>query len=232
MRLAYLGTPEAAVPPLRAIVDAGHEVALVVSRADKKRGRGGTLVPSPVKAAAIELGIPVTSQVADVLDAGVFARDGVDPGSKLLLLEAPPPAPTGDLLDLGCGYGALALAMATRSPDAVVWAVDVNRRAVALTAENATRAGLDNVRAVTPDDVPDDLRFTTIWSNPPIRIGKPALHDLLRGWLPRLDRGGEAVLVVHKHLGADSLAAWLEQEGWSTERRSSRMGYRILSVTR
>ena len=165
-------------------------------------------------------------------DAGVFARDGIDPGSKLLLLEAPPPAPTGDLLDLGCGYGALALAMATRSPDAVVWAVDVNRRAVALTAENATRAGLDNVRAVTPDDVPDDLRFTTIWSNPPIRIGKPALHDLLRGWLPRLDRGGEAVLVVHKHLGADSLAAWLEQEGWSTERRSSRMGYRILSVTR
>jgi len=71
MRLAYLGTPEAAVPPLRALVDAGHDVALVVSQADKKRGRGAALVPSPVKAAALELGLPVTSRVADVVDAGV-----------------------------------------------------------------------------------------------------------------------------------------------------------------
>ena len=71
MRLAYLGTPEAAVPPLRALVADGHDVALVVSQADKKRGRGGALVPSPGKAAAIELGLPVSSRVADVIDAGV-----------------------------------------------------------------------------------------------------------------------------------------------------------------
>ena len=71
MKLAYLGTPDAAVPPLRALVDAGHDVAIVVSQADKKRGRGSALVPSPVKAAALELGIPVTSRVADVADAGV-----------------------------------------------------------------------------------------------------------------------------------------------------------------
>jgi methionyl-tRNA formyltransferase len=71
LRLAYLGTPEAAVPPLRALVGAGHDVAVVVSQADKKRGRGGALVPSPVKAAAIELGLPVTSRVADVVDAAV-----------------------------------------------------------------------------------------------------------------------------------------------------------------
>jgi 16S rRNA (guanine1207-N2)-methyltransferase len=165
-------------------------------------------------------------------DRGVFAKDEIDPGSKLLLLEAPPASETGALLDLGCGYGTLALPMAARSPDAIVWAVDVNRRAVELCAENARRNVLDNVRAVSPEEVPDDVRFATIWSNPPIRIGKPALHDLLRSWLPRLDVGGEAVLVVHKHLGSDSLAAWLEQEGWAVDRLKSRMGYRILSVTR
>jgi 16S rRNA (guanine1207-N2)-methyltransferase len=167
-----------------------------------------------------------------VTDRGVFAREGVDPGSKLLLLEAPAPSPSGDLLDLGCGYGAMALTMAARSPGATVWAVDVNRRAVELCADNAPRNGLENVRAAVADDVPADERFATLWSNPPIRIGKPALHDLLRGWLPRLADGGEAVLVVHKHLGSDSLAAWLEQEGWAVDRLKSRMGYRILSVTR
>src|SRR4051794_8138296 len=167
-----------------------------------------------------------------VTDRGVFAKDDVDPGSKLLLLEAPAVRSSGDVLDLGCGYGPIALTMARRAPAATVWAVDVNRRAVDLAAENARTLGLTNVRAVTPDEVPDDVRFATIWSNPPIRIGKPALHDLLRTWLPRLDAGGEAVLVVHKHLGSDSLAAWLNQEGWDVERLTSRMGYRILSVTR
>jgi 16S rRNA (guanine1207-N2)-methyltransferase len=167
-----------------------------------------------------------------VTDTGVFSKDDVDPGSKLLLLEAPDPAQTGALLDLGCGWGALAVTMAARAPEAEVWAVDINRRAVELTAANAIANGFENVRAVTPEGVPADLRFATIWSNPPIRIGKPALHELLREWLPRLDDGGEAVLVVHKHLGSDSLAAWLTQEGWAVDRLTSRMGYRILSVTR
>ena len=167
-----------------------------------------------------------------VTDTGVFAKDDVDPGTKLLLLEGPPASSTGHLLDLGCGYGPVALTMAARSPAATVWAVDVNQRAVDLTAENAKRLGFGNVHAVAPDEVPGDLRFATIRSNPPIRIGKPALHDLLRGWLPRLGVHGEAVLVVHKHLGADSLAAWLSQEGWAVDRLSSRMGYRLLQVTR
>lgn len=179
-----------------------------------------------------EVRLVLPDMTLDLLtDRGVFARDEIDPGSKLLLLEAPEPATTGDLLDLGCGYGTLALPMALRAgPDATVWAVDVNRRAVELCAANAERNGIENVRAV--EAVPDGVRFATIWSNPPIRIGKPALHDLLRGALPRLDDGGEAVLVVHKHLGSDSLAAWLEQEGWAVDRLRSRMGYRILSVQR
>ncbi len=70
-RLAYLGSPELAVPPLRALVDAGFEVVLVVSQPDRKRGRGSGLQPTPVKAAALELGLPVSDRVADVVEAGV-----------------------------------------------------------------------------------------------------------------------------------------------------------------
>lgn len=165
-----------------------------------------------------------------VTDAGVFARHGVDPGTKLLLLEAPAPATDGHLLDVGCGYGPVALTMAKRSPGATVWAVDVNARARELAALNAEAAGLTNVRVVAPDDVPDDVRFRTIWSNPPIRIGKAALHELLSRWLGRLDDGGAAVLVVQKHLGADSLARWLVEQGHEVERLRSRMAYRLLAV--
>lgn len=165
-----------------------------------------------------------------VTDAGVFARDGVDPGTKLLLLEAPAPATEGDLLDLGCGYGPMALTLAKRSPAATVWAVDVNARARELAAENAATAGLANVRVVAPEEVPGDVRFRTIWSNPPIRIGKAPLHDLLSHWLGRLADGGSAVLVVQKHLGADSLARWITEQGRAVERLQSRMAYRLLEI--
>jgi 16S rRNA (guanine1207-N2)-methyltransferase len=166
-------------------------------------------------------------------DRGVFAAAAVDPGTKLLLLESPAPPPGAvDLLDLGCGYGPIALTLARRAPDATVWAVDVNRRAVELCATNAAANGLTNVRAVTPDAVPSDVCFVGIWSNPPIRIGKPALHELLRSWLERLDDGARAWLVVQKHLGSDSLARWLEEAGWSADRLVSRAGYRVLEVGR
>jgi 16S rRNA (guanine1207-N2)-methyltransferase len=166
-------------------------------------------------------------------DRGVFAVDGVDPGTKRLLLDGPPLPDDGtDLLDLGCGYGPIALTMAKRAPQARVWAVDVNRRALALCAENAEANGITNVRAVGPDDVPDDVRFAVMLSNPPIRIGKQALHELLVHWLERLTTDGYAVLVVQHHLGSDSLARWLGDNGWPTRRLSSRAGYRLLEVTR
>ncbi len=164
-------------------------------------------------------------------DRGVFSHGRLDTGTSLLLRNAPRPAPSGDLLDLGCGSGAIATTLALRSPDATVWAVDVNERARELTAANAATAGCRNVRPVGPDEVPDDVRFRTIWSNPPIRIGKPALHALLLRWLPRLSADGEAILVVQKHLGADSLQRWLVAEGLPTERIASRAGYRLLRVT-
>jgi 16S rRNA G1207 methylase RsmC len=163
-------------------------------------------------------------------DTGVFGRDAVDRGTRLLLLEGPEPPHRGALLDLGCGYGPITVALARRSPEATVWGVDVNPRARALTAANAEAAGCTNVQVASPDAVPADLRFATIWSNPPIRIGKAALHDLLLHWLGRLEPEGRAVLVVQKHLGADSLARWLEEAGHPTERLSSRMGYRLLAV--
>lgn len=163
-----------------------------------------------------------------VTDRGVFSKGHVDTGTLLLLQVAPPPPPDGHLLDLGCGAGPIALAMAKRSPDAVVWAVDVNERARSLTAENAARNGIGNVRAVAPSHVPADVEFAAIWSNPPIRIGKPALHELLVTWLGRLTPDGEAVLVVQKHLGADSLQRWLVEQGFPTERIASRAGFRLL----
>jgi 16S rRNA (guanine1207-N2)-methyltransferase len=163
-------------------------------------------------------------------DRGVFSASGIDPGTRYLLLEAPAPPPTGDVLDLGCGYGPIACALATRAPVATVWAVDVNERALALCSANAADAGLANVR--TGADVVEPVRFAAIYSNPPIRIGKPALHALLLAWLPRLADGGHAYLVVQKHLGADSLAAWLGEQGWRVVRLGSRVGYRLLDVSR
>jgi 16S rRNA (guanine1207-N2)-methyltransferase len=161
-------------------------------------------------------------------DRGVFGYDRIDQGTKSLLLDAPPPAPTGDLLDLGCGTGAIALTMAHRSPAATVWAVDVNERARELCRSNAERNGITNVRVSAPDDVPDDVVFATIWSNPAIRIGKPALHAMLLRWFARLSADGTAVMVVHKHLGSDSLQRWLTEQGFPTERLGSSSGFRLL----
>lgn len=163
-------------------------------------------------------------------DRGVFGADRIDPGTRYLLLETPAPPPAGDLLDLGSGYGPIALTMARRAPGATVWAVDVNERALELVAENAAVNQLPNVTAAAPHTVPDDLRFDAIYSNPPVRIGKEALHDLLARWLERLAPDGAAYLVVQRHLGADSLHAWLEREGFPTSRVGSSKGYRVLRV--
>jgi 16S rRNA G1207 methylase RsmC len=175
----------------------------------------------------VEVGL---AQVAFTMatDRGVFSHGHLDTATGLLLRESPAPPTTGNLLDLGCGSGAIALTMALRSPAAVVWAVDVNIRARHLTAANAERNNVTNIRVVSPDAVPSDVRFEAIWSNPPIRIGKQALHELLLGWLGRLTDHGQAMLVVQKHLGADSLQAWLTAQGYPTERIASKAGFRLL----
>ncbi len=163
-------------------------------------------------------------------DRGVFSHGHLDTGTSFLLRHAPVPSVTADLLDLGCGTGAIAATLALRCPGSRVWAIDVNERARRLAAATIERNGIENVRVVEPDAVPDDVRFSTIWSNPPIRIGKAALHELLLRWLSRLTPDGHAVLVVQKHLGADSLQRWLIGEGFESDRLASRAGFRLLVV--
>ena len=163
-------------------------------------------------------------------DAGVFSPGRLDPGTRLLLEEAPAPPDRGDVLDLGCGYGPVACVLAARSPGAAVWAVDVNERALELCARNARTAGLANVRCLPPGDSSLPDRFAAIWSNPPVRIGKEALHALLSGWLGRLEPAGHAYLVVGRNLGADSLHRWLAGQGWPVTRLAARSGYRLLQV--
>jgi 16S rRNA (guanine1207-N2)-methyltransferase len=170
-------------------------------------------------------------------DSGVFSPERLDPGTRLLLETAPPPPRDGDLLDLGCGYGPLALVLAARAPAARVWAVDVNRRALELCERNAAAAGLANVRCLPAASAGEPraalpASYRLIWSNPPIRIGKPALQALLTHWLGRLAPGAAAYLVVQRNLGSDSLQRWLTQAGWRATRIAARAGYRVLEVRR
>jgi 16S rRNA G1207 methylase RsmC len=184
--------------------------------------------PDERRTIAVELaGRSVTVQTA----GGVFSPGHIDLGTRVLLREVPDPPAAGDLLDLGCGWGPLALTMALLAPEARVWGVDVNERALDLVRTNARRLGAGNVVAAPPDEVPDDVRFAAIWSNPPIRVGKDALHELLRRWLPRLAPGGQAWLVVGRNLGADPLQHWLSDElGVAVERAASAKGFRVLRV--
>ncbi|CAN5238307.1 methyltransferase [soil metagenome] len=181
--------------------------------------------------------IPVSTTVWDreldlVSGSGVFAKGRLDAGTAVLLGETEPPPP-GRILDLGCGWGVIGLAIAAVVPGAQVTGVDVNQRALALAHENAAALGVsDRYRAVLPDLVDPDEQYDQIWSNPPIRIGKQALHEMLLVWLPRLRPGGRAVMVVGKNLGADSLQRWLVEQGYPTSRLASSKGFRVLEVLR
>jgi 16S rRNA G1207 methylase RsmC len=165
---------------------------------------------------------------------GTFSPDRLDAGTDVLLQHLSEAPRGGDILDIGCGWGPITIALALHCPKATIWAVDINERSLELTRRNAERHGLTNVRVCKADEVPADLKFSGIWSNPPIRIGKAQLHELLLTWLPRLRTKGQAMLVVQKNLGADSLHRWLEAEledGFSTERIDTAKSYRVLRTT-
>jgi 16S rRNA G1207 methylase RsmC len=165
--------------------------------------------------------------------SGVFSAGRLDIGTSVLFRSTEPPGHPGRFLDLGCGYGVIACALGSLVPRAEIWAVDVNDRALALCADNVARLGLsERIHVTRPDDVPPDVEFTEIWSNPPIRVGKQALHDLLLTWLPRLAPDGRAVLVVGKNLGADSLQRWLGEQGYPCSRLASAKGFRVLEARR
>ena len=181
-----------------------------------------------------QIELNVAGEVFNINTAsGTFSPLRLDVGTEVLLdhLELAPK--DGSILDLGCGWGPIALNLAKHSPKAKVWAVDVNNRSLELTAENAKSLGLSNIQTATPDSVPKDIKFSGIWSNPPIRIGKKQLHELLLTWLPRLEANASAYLVVQKNLGSDSLQKWLTEtlvDGYEVSRLTSVKTYRIIKV--
>ena len=187
---------------------------------------------SPLKPKSIQ--IPVAGELADVTTAsGTFSPTQLDFGTEVLIEQMDLAPVSGNLLDLGCGWGPIALNLGQLRPNTKVWAVDVNTRSIELTQANAKNLGISNITALLPEQVPADLRFSGIWSNPPIRVGKKELHNLLLMWLPRLETGGEAYLVVQKNLGSDSLQKWLTEElanGYEVSRYTSIKTYRILKV--
>lgn len=162
---------------------------------------------------------------------GIFSPGRIDLGTQVLLRSVPEPPQSGNLLDVGCGWGPIALTLALRAPGATAWAVDVNERALDLVRRNAARIGVENVVACRPEEVPSDLSFAALWSNPPIRVGKDVLHGLLREWLPRVADDGAAYLVVQRNLGADSLQEWINREIVDgTAKVASAKGFRVLRV--
>lgn len=178
--------------------------------------------------------IPVAGEMTTVTTAsGTFSPAQLDFGTEVLIDQMDLAPESGDILDLGCGWGPISLNLAKLRPKTKVWAVDVNTRSVELTAKNAKDLGLSNITAVVPEQVPEDLSFSGIWSNPPIRIGKKELHELLLKWLPRLAVGSEAYLVVQKNLGSDSLQKWLTEElagNYEVARYTSIKTYRVIKV--
>jgi 16S rRNA G1207 methylase RsmC len=181
-----------------------------------------------------QIRVPLAGQVYELTTSnGIFSPERIDVGTQVLLANTPPPPPGGNLLDLGCGWGPIALTLAIESPHSTVWAVDVNSRALDLVRRNATALGLTNVNACTPADVPADVSFMTIRSNPPIRVGKDELHNMLQLWLPRLEPDSDAWLVVQRNLGSDSLHRWLEgalDDSFAVSRAATNKGYRVLRV--
>jgi 16S rRNA G1207 methylase RsmC len=187
---------------------------------------------SPLKPKSIQ--IPVAGVLEQVTTAsGTFSPQQLDFGTEVLIEQMALAPEDGNLLDLGCGWGPIALNLAKMRPSSKVWAVDVNTRSLELTESNARSLSLTNITTALPEQVPDEMSFSGIWSNPPIRIGKKQLHELLLMWLPRLEPGGEAYLVVQKNLGSDSLQNWLTQElstGFEVSRYTSIKTYRVIKV--
>ena len=181
-----------------------------------------------------EISVELDGRKVSVTTASsIFSPDRLDAGTAVLLEHIDEVPPSGDLLDIGCGWGAITLAMAMHSPRATIWAIDVNDRSLELTRINAAKLGLNNIKVCRPEEVPAGMAFAGIWSNPPIRVGKEALHEILLTWLPRLEAEAEAYLVVQKNLGADSLHRWLEAElppEFSTIRVDTAKAYRVLRV--
>lgn len=180
-----------------------------------------------------KLEVVIRGKTFKILSAnGVFSGKKLDIGTEVLFRYAPEPPPTGNFLDLGCGWGPISLALASASPSAQIWAIDINERARFLTTQNAKENQLTNLAVLSPSELENKAQtFDLIWSNPPVRIGKSALQTLTQKWLNCLKPTGQAVLVMNKNLGADSYTNWLRENGWKVSKIGSAKGFRVLCVT-
>ena len=142
-------------------------------------------------------------------DAGVFSRDGLDRGTEVLLNALP--EPHGRVLDLGCGWGAVGVALGKKYPGLEIVMTDINARAVDLARRNLAQNGVratvvqgDGFEAVTGS-------FDLIITNPPIRAGKAVIYGLFAGARDHLNPGGALYLVIRKQQGAPSALKYLRE---------------------
>lgn len=161
-------------------------------------------------------------------DRGVFARGGIDPGSRLLI-ETMRIFPSDEVLDLGCGYGPLGLAAAALASQGRVVLVDVNERAVALARENAVRNGLSNVEVLQGDGCAPvaDRQFDVVVTNPPVRAGRATVRRLVQEVWEHLRPGGRLCFVARTAQGARTLARDVEAVFGSVRELERESGYRV-----
>lgn len=166
--------------------------------------------------------------------SGTFSSGRLDPGTAVLLAESEHFPKDGNVLDLGCGWGPIGVSIAKICPNTQVFGIDINQRSVEQSNLNAALNDLTNFRAMKPDQLDPNLTFSAIWSNPPIRVGKAVLHELMLSYVPRLEPGGKATLVVSKNLGADSFQRWLSEQFPDSEvtRLATAKGYRVLQLVK
>ncbi len=166
-------------------------------------------------------------------DRGVFSFERIDKATRILLdvlSEKYYGSQPELIIDVGCGYGPITCVVADQFPQAQIIGVETNQRARDLAIKNCRKnIGGDRIRIMSPAEVDDTIMVDLIISNPPIRIGKDALYELLRGWSTRLNADGQMWLVIAKNLGSDSTAAYLESEcGLKVHRVASKKGFRVL----
>ena len=162
-------------------------------------------------------------------DHGVFSKNEVDFGSRLLIEAFQMPDAQGDVLDVGCGYGPIGLSLAKEFQECAVHMVDVNERALGLAKENAANNQIGNVR-VYQSSVYENVsgEYAAILSNPPIRAGKHVVHEILEKAVDHLVPGGELWIVIQKKQGAPSAMKRLEEVFDEVEVVEKKKGYYII----
>ena len=160
-------------------------------------------------------------------DAGVFSRDDVDPGSRLLIDSAGPL--TGRVLDLGCGWGPVGLSLALENPEIDMLMADVNERAVELSERNRRMNGVVNAHVIESDAFESiEGEFEHILTNPPIRAGKQVIYGMFDESFNRLLPGGDLTIVIRKQQGAPSAKAHLQDLFGNAEVIARGGGYWII----